>query len=282
VEFAVTQDLFMTPTARHSDIVLPVATFLERTDVTLPADNFLLYSAKAIEPLPETKTDYDIFWNLSERLDFGDVFSEGRTAEEWLDVFIEASVIEDVAKFKKTGIFRGDNHMRVGLNDFISDPEKHPLKTPSGKIEIRSEYYAETGFSPVPECRISLPPAEFPLRMITPHSKYRINSQNSNLPWINDLEPNVLIINHKDGEDRGLRSGDTVRVFNFEGEMHIPVRLTNDITKGTICLPQGAWTVMNENGIEIGGSTNVLTSTAPTHPSQGSRTHSVFVQLEKT
>jgi len=281
VEFSITQDLFMTPTARHSDIVLPVATFLEREDVTLPADNFLLYSAKAIEPLPETKTDYDIFCDLSERLGFGDAFSEGRTAEDCLDAFIEASVIEDVDRFKKTGIFRGDNHMRVGLSDFISDPETHPLETPSGKIEIRSAAYGQTGFSPIPECRISMPPMEFPLRMVTPHSKYRINSQNSNLPWIDAFEPKVLVINCIDGEERGLRSGDSVRVFNLVGEMRIQVRLTSDIIKGTICLPQGAWTVMDKHGIEIGGATNALTSTTPTLPSQGARTHSVFVQLEK-
>jgi anaerobic dimethyl sulfoxide reductase subunit A len=261
--------------------VLPVAAFLEREDVTLPADNFLFYSAKAVEPLPETKTDYDIFCDLSERLGFGDAFSEGRTAEDWLDAFIEASVIEDVYKFKETGIFRGDNHMRVGLSDFISDPKKHPLETPSGKIEIRSEAYAETGFSPVPECRMSFPPPEFPLRMVTPHSKYLVNSQNSNLPWIDAFEPKVLVINRKDGEDRRLRSGDSVRVLSSVGEMRIQVRLTSDIIKGTICLPQGAWTVMDEHGIEIGGATNALTSTTPTLPSQGSRTHSVFVQLEK-
>jgi len=281
VEFAVTQDLFMTQTARYSDIVLPVATFLEREDVTLPADNFLLYSAQAVEPLPETKTDYDIFCDLSERLGFGDAFSEGRTAEDWLDAFIEASVIEDVDKFKETGIFRGDNHMRVGLSDFISDPKNHPLGTPSGEIEIRSAAYAQTGFSPIPECRISFPPPEFPLRMITPHSKYRINSQNSNLPWIDAFEPKVMVMNRTDGEDRGLRSGDSVRVFNEVGEMRIQVHLTDDIIKGTICLPQGAWTVMDEHGIEIGGATNALTSTTPTLPSQGSRTHTVFVQLEK-
>ena len=117
--------------------------------------------------------------------------------------------------------------------------------------------------------------------MITPHSKYRINSQNSNLPWIDAFEPNVLVMNQSDGEERKLRSGDTVRVFNAEGEMHIQVLLTNDIIKGALCLPQGAWTVMDPNGIELGGAANALTSTTPTLPSQGSRTHSVFVQLEK-
>ena len=95
------------------------------------------------------------------------------------------------------------------------------------------------------------------------------------------LEPKVLVVNRKDGERRGLQSGDIVRVFNSIGEMRIQVRLTDDIIKGTICLPQGAWTVMDEHGIEIGGATNALTSTTPTLPSHGSRTHSVFVQLKK-
>jgi len=65
--------------------------------------------------------------------------------------------------------------------------------------------------------------------------------------------------------------------------MRIQIRLTDDIIKGTICLPQGqgAWTIIDEHGIEIGGATNALTSTIPTLPSQGARTHTVFVQLEK-
>ena len=88
-------------------------------------------------------------------------------------------------------------------------------------------------------------------------------------------------MNRIDGKEREIRSGDAVRVFSVEGEMAISVRLTEDIIQGTVCLPQGAWSVLNENGIETGGSANILTATQPTLPSQGSRTHSVFVQVEK-
>ncbi len=171
--------------------------------------------------------------------------------------------------------------MRVALRDFIDDPEASPIDTPSGKIEIRSDAFAETGFSAVPECRITLPDAAHPLRLITPHSKYRINSQNSNLSWTEAFETQTLEMNRRDAEARGVNQDELVRVFSEEGEMEIKVNLSDDIIRGTVSLLQGAWTIRDSNGVEKGGAANILTSTTPTLPSQGSRTHSVFVQVEK-
>ncbi len=85
VDLVVTHDLFMTPTAQFSDIVLPATTFLEREDVMAPADHYLFYSHQAIEPLPLCRHDYDIFCDLADRLGFGEAYSEGRTGKQWLD-----------------------------------------------------------------------------------------------------------------------------------------------------------------------------------------------------
>ena len=93
----VTHDLFMTPTAQFSDIVLPATTFLEREDVMAPADHYLFYSRQAIEPLPLCRNDYDIFCDLADRLGFGEAYSEGRTGKQWLDHLLKNSGIEDVA-----------------------------------------------------------------------------------------------------------------------------------------------------------------------------------------
>ena len=282
VDFIVTHDFFMTPTARYSDVVLPVTTCFEREDVTFPADHYLFYSSKAIDPLYESKNDYDIFCGLADRLDFGIKFSENRTSEQWLEEFMTESDIEDTEQFKITGIFKGNDHMRVGLSDFVSDPLKNPLNTPSGKIEIRSETYAETGFSPIPECRITTPPADYPVRLITPHARFRINSQNSNLPWTKPFKAHMLQMNLMDGDELGINQGDPVRVSSPEGEMDIKVNLSDDIIRGTVSLLQGAWTVMDDSGVEKGGAANMLTSTTPTLPCQGARTHSVFVRIEKS
>lgn len=281
VDFVVSHDLFMTPTALFSDIILPATTFLEREDVVFPADNYLFYSAKASNTLHKARNDYDIFWELSDRLGYGEAFSGNRTSEEWLNKFIEASEVEDIDLFKSTGIFKGKNQMRVGLAEYIRDPGKNPLKTPSGKIEIRSEAFAKTGFSATPECRITQPGTSYPLRLITPHSRYKVNSQNSNMSWAERLLPPSIEMNRLDGKERNIRTGNFVRVISKEGEMKIKVKLTENIIRGVVCLYQGFWSTRDEKGTETGGSANILTSTISTQPSKGSRTHSVFVKIEK-
>jgi anaerobic dimethyl sulfoxide reductase subunit A len=171
--------------------------------------------------------------------------------------------------------------MRVALDSFIKDPDAHSLNTPSGKIEIRSDAFAETGFSPVPECRIAQPDADYPLRLISPHAKTRINSQNANLSWTCALDPQTLHMHRLDGEARDIKQGEIVKVFSADGEMEIEVNLTEDVIQGTVWLLQGAWTDRNNSGVEIRGAANILTSTTPTLPCKGSRTHSVFVQITK-
>jgi anaerobic dimethyl sulfoxide reductase subunit A len=244
-------------------------------------DNCLLYSAKAIEPLHQSRNDYDIFCELANCMDLGDEYSKGRTADEWLAALLSESAIEDEKTFKETGVYLGPDRQRIGLSDFIHNPEANPLQTPSGKIEIGSEAFASAGFSYTPEVRAAMPNSEYPLRMITPHSRYRINSQNSNLPWAKKLIKDVLYMNPADGIDRGISSGDMTLVISPHGALEIHVELTEDIMRGCVSLTQGAWSKRDPEGIERGAAANSLTSTKPTLPSQGSRTHSVFVEVKK-
>ena len=72
-----------------------------------------------------------------------------------------------------------------------------------------------------------------------------------------------------------------VRISSPQGRMLTKAYVTGDIHTGVVCLPQGQWVRFNESGDEIGGSPNILTSTAPTLPSQGVRTHSVFVEVTR-
>lgn len=277
--FVVTHDYFMTPTARFSDIVLPVTTFLEREDVVFPSDNYLFYSHRAIEPRGKSRNDYDIFWALSDALGFEAVFSAGRTADEWLDTLVKASAVTDIEAFKQTGIFKGEDQMRVALSAFVADPSGHPLATASGRIEISSDAYARCGGPAVPQCRLALPDADFPLRLVTPHAGCRVNSQNANLSWTRGYKLQTLSMHPADGAARGLHDGDPVRISSLIGKLDTCVRLTTDILAGTVCLYQGAWTRTDPDSVEIGGAANMLTSTEPTLPSGGARTHSVFVEV---
>jgi len=279
-EFTLGIDRFLTDTARHCDAVLPSTTFLERNDIVAGGGNYVLYSNK-VQAKPEgTRHDYDIFCDLAERLGFGERYSEGKSEEDWLREFIEGSDVPDFEEFTRKGIHWGAEQKRVAFSDFIKDPEVYPLNTPSGKIQISSEAYAVTGGKAIPTSKPFETNEMYPLRLITPKSRYHIHSQNYNIKWFNDRERDGLWINPGDASERGIEDGDRIKVFTPQGTMVTESYVTEDIIKGVVCLYEGAWLDM-KGSIDHGGSVNILTSTEPTLPSRGSRTHTVLVQVEK-
>jgi anaerobic dimethyl sulfoxide reductase subunit A len=279
-EFSVAHERFMTPTALHCDVVFPVSTSFERTDLMKGGGNFLLYSKQVVPKLAGVKHDYEILCELADRLGFLEEFTEGRTVEEWLDHFIAESDIKDVDAFKETGIYLGKDQERTAFTEFIEDPEKHPLNTPSGKIQLYSEEFAMKGASPIPSLRAAKPNSEYPLRLVTPKSRYRTHSQNHNIKWFQEMDPQKLWINPVDAEVRGILDGEMIIISSPQGKIRIISFVTEDIMPGVVCLLEGAWPKY-EGDIEVMGSANEVTSTKPTLPSHGSRTHTVHVQIKK-
>lgn len=279
IEFAVCHDLFLTPTATYCDIVFPVTHWLERDDIVFPGINFLFYSHKVVDPPPEVRDDWDIFCALSKRLGFYDAFTENRSKEQWLIHFLDHSEIDDRESLYRTGIYNGGDQQRVGLQAFIENPKKHPLTTPSGKIELCSQKYALTDAPACPQARIASPSERYPLRMITPHALFRINSINWNMPWAHATETHSIRMHPDDAADRGITDGAAVMVQSENGTMVIRVQVTKSIVRGAVSVFQGAWFSLDASLVDHAGSANILTSTEPTLPSNGSRTHSVFVEV---
>ena len=285
LELIIGHDFFLTPTMAMCDIIFPIASFLERNDIVAPAGNFLLWSARAVEPPEGIRTDYQIFSALSERLGFGEAYTEGRSAEEWLDHLLEKSEIPDHEEFKTAGLFMGKDQNRVGLSQFVADPVKHPLKTPSGRIEIASREYEKTGFPAYPHRREELEvPRDYPLTLVSPHPLQGIHSQFANVKGFRMEEDLTVWMHPDDAAERDLHQGETIVLFNSHGKMEIPVRITEEIIKGCLSLNEGLWPQFKEENTErteTGGSVNVLTSSEPTLPSYSSRTHTVFVNARK-
>ena len=285
VEFAVAHDHFLTPTARYCDVVFPTTTFLERQDIVFASGNCVLFSNRAVSPIGGARNDYDIFLALADRLGFGDRFSEGKDEEAWLRAFVSASEVPDYEEFRRSGVYMGRDRCRTAFTDFIADPAAHPLGTPSGRIELVSTAYAaDTGFPALPEYRPLPDHPEYPLQLITPKSRYRVHSQNANIAWFNEREPQALWMYPSDAAARGVVAGQDVLITSPQGAVRIAVRVTEDIMPGVVCLLEGMWPAFAADAagdapVEIAGSANVLTSTEPTLPSHGSRTHSIFVQV---
>lgn len=283
VDFAVCHDLFLTPTARWCDVVLPAAHALEKADIGIPwAGNFLSYKDAAVPPAGECRTDYDILSELADRLGYCGAFTEGRGEAAWLDAFLADSEVEDVEAFKRTGVHFGRDQARTGLADFFADPAGRPLATPSGKIELASDAYErDTGFTAAPSWRGAPPDPRHPLSLVTPKSRFRTHSQGFGVEALRRAADHALSLNPADAAARGLADGDEARLFNDRGSLRVPVRVDADLMPGAAVLPEGAWFDFDAAGEDRAGSANLLTSTEGTAPSTACVMHGVAVQVEK-
>lgn len=171
---------------------------------------------------------------------------------------MEESDIADVKAFKQTGIYSGKDQMRIGLSDFIADPEKNSLGTPSWKIKLASENYAKTGFPAVPTCRGMADDKKYPLRMVTPHSLHRINSSYSNVKWFREQEQQEFWMNPADAEKRNIQDRHKVLIHNLKGKIIIPVKVTEDIMPGVVCLQQGVWPDLDGDSVDRGGIAQIF------------------------
>ena len=77
----IVNEMNWTSTARHADIILPIAGPQERTDFGAgKSDNALVPMPEAIEPVGSSITEYEIYSRLGERLGNVEDFTEGKTA----------------------------------------------------------------------------------------------------------------------------------------------------------------------------------------------------------
>jgi len=280
VDFSVCHELFLTPTARLCDVVFPAASAFEKEDIGLPwLGDYLLYRPRILPPAGEARSDYDALCDLAERLGFGSSFSEGRNEAAWVQHFIEQSEIPDPEAFRRTGVYRAPESHRAGLDDFCANPAAQPLDTPSGKIEIASQRFArDTGLPAIPTWMP--PPADprYPLALITPHSPHRTHSQ-GHLPALLQRATHALEMHPRDAQARGLVEGMQVRIFNAQGATCVSLRITEDIAPGVASLPQGMWANLDADGVDRGGSANMLTSTEGTPASAAPVMHGVGVEV---
>jgi anaerobic dimethyl sulfoxide reductase subunit A len=156
VEFIAVQDNFLTPSARFADVVLPACTQFETWGVEdgWKYGDEVILQPKLVEPLGESKSDYRICAELAERLGIGEAFTEGRDEKDWVEFclnefrrvrFPELPTLDEFIERDLGAWTRPATRPAIAFEDFRRDPEKYPLKTPSGKIEIFSKHLFDLG-----------------------------------------------------------------------------------------------------------------------------------------
>ena len=291
LDFLVVHEQFMTPTAKFADIVLPVNTFMERSDIAPPwlGSPYYIYLNKAVDSLYESKSDLDICRELSPKLGISPVMFDFTEDEILQGIAAGRNDIPDYNAMKRDGVLKIKmKEPIVSFREQIEDPDNASFPTLSGKIEIYCTHLAEMDDPKVPPIPKYMPHTEshdaplakqYPLQLITSHDKKRAHSTWHNVPWCNEIEPHAIWINPSDAKTRGIDNESLVDVFNDRGRVRIRAKVTERIMPGVVEIKQGVWYDPDENGIDRGGCANVLTRDDAS-PGGGHPMNSALVQLE--
>ena len=269
LDFIAVHDHFITPTARHADIVLPATTFWERNDVQVPwsgAGHYAIFMRQAIAPVGECRNDLDICADLAARLGIADY--NDKSEEAWLREFVGKTEIDDFDRFREQGLARlPAPEDAVAFAAHIRDPEGDPFSTPSGKIEVYSTTIAATpdiyGLGAMPAVPTWIAPHRpddrYPLELCTPKSRARTHSTHDNQEILSRADRQDVWMHPDDAAARGIADGQRVRVWNDRGSTVLPVRVTDRIFRGVVSIKEGAWFTPDATGGDVHGCANVLT-----------------------
>ncbi|KGF69514.1 trimethylamine N-oxide reductase I catalytic subunit [Hoeflea sp. BAL378] len=312
LETVIVQDFQWTATTRFADIVLPATTAYERNDIEHIGDYSLkaiLAMKKVIDPVFESRTDYDIFADIATRLGAGDAFTEGKDEMTWIQGFYDDAAkqapgkgieVPAFADFWETGVavFEIPDSAKqfVRYAEFREDPLLEPLGTPTGKIEIFSRNIEKMGYDDCGPHPMWFEPVErvggagsFPLHVDTAHPNDRLHSQLCGTKIrdkyaVAGREP--CVINTEDAAARGIADGDVVRVFNDRGQVLVGAVVSDDIRPGVLRISEGGWydpVVGGEVGaLDAYGDANCLTVGIGTSKlAQGNCGHTGLAEVEK-
>jgi len=302
----VVHDPYWTAMAKHADIVVPSTTSYERDDYSGSRNDPLLMAMPALaEPYADSRDDYATFAALADRLGFGDQFTEGRTAKEWLVHLYEKwsteldFVVPSFEDFWREGRLRLPTEAGLTLlADFRADPVTHRLGTPSGRIEIFSADIDGFGYDDCKGHPKWYEPTEwlggdraasYPLHLLANQPASRLHSQldgggTSQNSKVAGREP--IRIHPADATERNLVDGDVVRVFNDRGACLAGVVLDDGLRPKVVQLSTGAWYDPEDAGdpdaLCVHGNPNVLTADVGTSSlAKGCTGAHVLVEIAK-
>jgi anaerobic selenocysteine-containing dehydrogenase len=221
----------------------------------------LQYNAKAIEPLGESVSNWDLMRKLATAMGFTEPWLH-QTADEVIDEIVEASKRKNPLLAEVTL----ERLQREGTVAFSYDPSipnadvpfaDGRFPTPSGKMEIRSERIAAQGVDPLPdwtpiEQTRAVGAWSDGLVLLTGAAHHFVTSSMANQPSLLRKEGTPFIeIHPEDAAERGIIDGATVVVENDYGSCRLRAVVTADVTRGVLVSPKGRWPKLSPDGRNV-------------------------------
>lgn len=240
IPFSVVIDTLPNEVIELADVVLPLATWVEGSDIT-PREYYGLYPQAVVrQPLVpaqyEAKGLGNITIDLGKRC-FPDYFKKADgswlTMPEILDEKCKRSgIAESFSAFKKAGIYDAPA-------PFVP---KTKFPTADGKLHLYVKDFADKGFDPLPfwAPKREEPSSQYPFYLVTTIPSVHRRNSTQNVSILNEMMPtNDATLNPQTARGLGLAAGDSVRVRSRVGEITLQLVLSETIRPDCVLVQHG-------------------------------------------
>jgi formate dehydrogenase alpha subunit len=227
LDILVVIDIFLTETAALADVVLPAASWAERDGTFTATDRRVQRIRKAIEPLGDSRPDWQIICDIAGRLG----------AEGW-EYDSPAQIMDEIAGL--TPQYGGVNYGRLGEDglqwpcpsaDHPGTPILHVDKFARGLGLFSAVEHQEPN---------ELPDDEYPMTLTTGRMMfhYHTGTQTRRSRALDKEVPTGSVeLNPDDAERLGVRDGQMVEVRSRRGKIHIQAEVTDKVQPGVVFIP---------------------------------------------
>lgn len=224
--FTVVHERFMTDSARYADIVLPAASSLETSDIYRSYGHYgVQRSRPLVAPPGEVKSNLEVFSLLAKSMGFREKFFDLHA-----DNLIEQLIDRHNPWWAKVDFAA----LAAGRMVELSPPHVPQFQTPSGRIELLNPQLAEV----LPR-HLPLAESQFPLQLVTAPAMKTLNSTFFEREELHNQM--CVSLNPAEIEQRGLKDGQQVLVWNELGEVEFFLRADAQIPTGLVVAPGVYW-----------------------------------------
>jgi assimilatory nitrate reductase catalytic subunit len=235
LDFLVVNDFFMSETAELADVVLPATTWAEDEGTTTNIEGRVIRIRKVVEPIGESKSDWEIMSMIADRLGKGKYFDYSEPRE----IFDELRLASKGGKADYYGVTYEKIDEQDGV--FWPAPELDHPGTPS---VFKERFATEDGKANLAVCDFrgpaELQTSEYPLWLTTGRVVYHYltGNQTRRVDFLMEQCPEPFVEMHPElASAYQLENGEKVKLSTPRGEMITPVKITKAIRKDTMFVP---------------------------------------------
>jgi len=234
-EFVILQEIFPSETSHYADVLLPGASFAEKNGTFTNTERRIQLISKAIEPLGDSRPDWQIFSDLAprviERLGLQPVGPQAG----W-DYQSAAEIMDEVAAL--TPIYAGVSHARLEQGEQLQWPVRD-VEHPGTPILHVGEFSRGKGKFHVCEHLPAkeLPDEQYPFFLTTGRVIYHWHGaeMTRRAKGLAEIYPESLVeVSPEDANRIGLNGGKKVRVRSRRGEMIATAVITERVPRGVV------------------------------------------------